>query len=371
MIEHNFVQLGQTQKEQKTLYCGGLDIHLFGGYDANMAIYGSVMDENNSDHSSTVQYYLSLTRGLRGFPEADAVKFARFMGAAEIYTKKVINILVTKCNIRVFKPQSAFYEAFGPLGNILLSRISYYIKDLQKDLGIRLICQLDCKRGDIDTTQAAYFTSLIGNLYNQLGINYAPYDFDIINVNPWMGPHDILVLGSKENPGLGLQLMQKGKGLIVVSKTSNPWGPLYQEEVLQAHGVTLQMKNTADLYKISKEFELECDGLSTIGMVVGSTHICDGTIRKEFPSTTLLVPGFGAQGGSFHKIMQELIPDGPWAGQGAMFSSSRGTMYPFETKFGGSGHVANLEEDLIKAIDGFREAEKKAYEEAGIYYPFA
>ena len=370
MNKHNFVDLAETQKGQGTLYCGGLDIHLFNGFDKNMEVYGSVLNIHNSDlFIETSIFYSTLAGFVPGLKKEYISKYAKVLAAVEMYTKKVIEILVTKCNVRVFKPQSGFYEQFGPLGNFLLARIRNYITDLSLEQGIRLICLLDCKRGDIATTQEAYFISLIGGL-DKLGIDYKPYDFDIINVTPWMG-RDVMVLGSNEKPGLGLQLMRQGKGIIVVNKSSNPTGPEYQEEILQSLGITLQMKNVADLYAISQQFELEYDGLSTIGMVVGSTHICDGSIRKAFPSATLLTPGFGAQGGKFDRIMQELIPDGKWAGQGAIFSASRASMYAFEKEYGGSGLVVNLEEDLINGISAFRKSEKDAYEAAGINYPFA
>jgi len=367
--KHNFVDLAETHKGQGTLYCGGLDPHLFNGFEKNMEVYGPASNIYNGDlFLCTAAYYQRLGDFIPNLEKEDIGRYATVLAAVEMYTKRVVEILVTKCNIRVFKPQSGFYEQFGPMGNILLGRVRNYIKELEEKLSIRIICLLDCKRGDIATTQEAYLISLIGGL-NKLGINYKPYDFDIINVTPWMG-RDVMVLGNNEKPGLGLQLMREGKGIIVVNKSSNPSGPEYQEELLQNCGMTLQMKNVADLYAINQQFELEYDGLSTIGMVVGSTHICDGSIRKAFPSTTLLVPGFGAQGGKFDRIMQELIPEGKWTGQGAIFSASRATMFAFEKEYGGSGVVANLEEDLMNGISAFRKSEKKAYEVAGINYPF-
>ena len=114
----------------------------------------------------------------------------------------------------------------------------------------------------------------------------------------------------------------------------------------------------------------------SIGLVIGSTHICDGSIRLLFPGNTMLVPGFGAQGGSFEKIILEMIrADNEWNGQGAIFSSSRGSMFSFNPKYGGSGNVANLEDDSIIATVEFRKAEEKAYEaenvrQAGIGYPY-
>lgn len=169
--------------------------------------------------------------------------------------------------------------------------------------------------------------------------------------------------------------MREGKGIIGVSKSSNPSSPEYQELYAPTRATTVQLSHVEDSVMWSKKFDLEYDGLSTIGLVVGSTHICDGNIRRIFPGTTLLVPGFGAQGGKFSLIMQELIREGKWNGQGAIFSSSRGTMYPFLEKYGGSGKVENLEKDLILAVDNFRKAEYEAFQApevkaAGIRYPF-
>lgn len=375
---HNFVQLAQVHLQQKTLYCAGLDIHSFGSLEKNLAVYGSVVDRGlfKSEFPMIQDYYQKIAMLL---PDLDRDKVGVFSDLAakiECYLRHVINVLVQDCNIRVFKPQSGYYESLGPLGVFMLSRIRKYIKQLGKKLGIRLIVLLDCKRGDIVETQAAYFIGLLDNLKNSWGIDYSPFDFDILNVTPWMG-QDVLVLGTAENPGLGLNLMRAGKGIIIVNKSSNPYGPQYQELMIEGKGITLQMLNVRDACKISQEFGLEQEGLSTIGLVVGSTHQCDGSIRKAFPSTTMLVPGFGAQGGKFKLIMPELISDnGPWNGLGAIFSSSRGTMFAWQEKLGGSGKVENLEDDLAKAISNFRIAEEKAFADPevislGINYPFA
>lgn len=379
---HNFVELAEVQQAQKTLYCAGLDPHSFGSADKNEAIYGGALLKIKAT-VDTYAFYSDLLQ-LIGFKNklydgifigSDMSKFASHLAAVEAYLCVVIKTLVEKCNIRVFKPQYGFYEQFGPVGGFLLMRVRNYIKELEKEKDIRLICILDCKRGDIATTQAGYFQGLLGNLYEEWGLDWAPYDFDIINVTPWMGS-DVMVFGSKEKPGLGLKLMRQGKGVIGVNKTSNPSGPDYQElHAQERDGKTIQMCHVEDSYKWTKEYDLEHDGLSTIGLVVGSTHQCDGSIRQVFPSTTLLVPGFGAQGGKFSLIMSELIKAGKWNGQGAIFSSSRGTLYPFEKNYGGSGDVDNLEEDLIKAISIYREKEEEAYGQsevidAGIIYPF-
>ncbi len=383
LTRNNFVELAEVQRKQNTLYCAGLDIHPFGSYQDNVAIYGSVV-RTPAVRTTEAEYMLGLTQdvyrqilssipGMSG-ERSRSNEFSHLLAYVEAYLGKVVNILVHFCDIRVFKLQVAFYEQFGPIGMVLLSRINQHIKELEKTAKIRLIRILDCKRGDIDTTQAAYFTGLLGNLKDSWGVDYAPFDFDIINVTPWMG-RDVMVLGTPEKPGLGLKLMNAGKGIIVVNKSSNPSGPEYQEQKLCAYNKTLQMTNVDDMKTISDNFELEYDGLSTIGLVVGATHPCDGSIREAFPSTTMLVPGFGAQGGKFSLVMPELIRTGKWNGQGAIFSSSRGTMYPWLEKLGGTGKVDNLQADLIHAIARFRINEKAAYEtpevqEMGIVYPF-
>jgi orotidine 5'-phosphate decarboxylase subfamily 2 len=375
MKKHAFSELAEVQQETKTMYCAGLDPHPFsGGWNANYNIYGGALnrDEESKLNNEVYPYYCELI--ILTTPIEEPNNFALILSTVECYIMKVIDIMVKKCDVRVFKPQAGFYEQFGPLGLVMLSRIRQHIKDLETEYG-RIICLLDCKRGDIATTQTAYFLGLMGNLNESWGIDYTPFDFDIMNVTPWMGL-DVMAFGDSKEPGLGLNLMKNaGKGIIVVNNTSNPTGPRYQKQIVAGEEISLQMLNVRDLALLSKEYDLDFDGLSSIGLVVGSTHICTGSIRKEFPGTTLLVPGFGAQGGKFTNIMQELIPSGNYAGQGAIFSSSRGSMYPFETKFGGSGDVKNLEKDMIASVANFRIAERAAFaefglKEKGIIYPF-
>jgi len=363
--------LAEVQKAQGTLYCGGLDIHPFGGYEESLRVYGGFSPTTGP----VFDFYENLSGLLNLQDDSARKRLVPILTAVESYTCEVVRILVEECNIRVFKPNAAFYEQFGPMGNFLLMRVEKFVKELAAEKNIRLIVILDCKKGDIFTTQAAYLRAIMGNLSMDWGVDYAPFDFDIMNVTPWMGL-DVLALEDKGEPAIGLQLMQAGKGIIVVNKTSNPSGPRYQEITSLGTTMTVQMFNVRDLREVSKKFDLEYDGLSTIGLVVGSTHPCDGSIRETFPTTTILVPGFGAQGGKFGHIMLELIRKGKWNGQGAIFSLSRGTMYAWLEKYGGSGDPANLEQDLVAAASKFRENEEEAFSapeviDAGIVYPFS
>lgn len=366
-VKHNFVQLAEVQRAQGTLYCGGLDPHSF--REKNKEAY--LLEEV----SSYRQEFYRVLANMSGLFGDDVKKYATILAAVEQYVCRIIEILVELCNIRVFKPQAAFYEQFGPAGLFVLMRVRNFIKQMEKRKGIRLICLLDCKRGDISTTQSCYFLGLMGNLSKDWGVDFTPYDFDIINVTPWMGS-DVMVLTDGEgNPDRGLSLMREGKGIIGVSKSSNPSSPEYQELYAPSRNMTVQLAHVEDSSRWSEEFGLEYDGLSTIGLVVGSTHVCDGSIRRIFPGTTLLVPGFGAQGGKFFLIMPELIRAGKWNGQGAIFSSSRGTMYAYLEKYGGSGKITSLEDDLVAAVSKFRQSEYEAFQSpdvkaTGIRYPF-
>lgn len=365
---NNFLKLIAAQRVQGTLYNAGLDPHGFGSYEKNMEVYGYFLKDGGFTQNAEGIY--NQVVGCLPLPEYEGQRLVKTVLAVECYLKKVIDTMIYWCDVRSFKPQSAFYEQFGPVGMILLSRLCSYLKKIEREIDQPVINLLDCKRGDIATTQAAYFMALIGDLSDSWGIDYAPYDFDIINVTPWMG-RDVLVLKNDDgSDGYGLNLMRKGKGLIVVNLSSNPSGPGDYQKLMTERGEVLHMCNVKDLYQISLDLELETEGISTFGMVVGSTHQCDGSIRKAFPSATNLVPGFGAQGGKFGLIMPELIKEGPHTGHGAIFSSSRGSMFPFLAKLGGSGNIANFEEDMIDAVSNFRVNEKKAYGEFGIPYPF-
>lgn len=367
-LKHNFVQLAEVQRQQRTLYCGGLDPHSFGP-EKNLEVYR--LSEKDGE---TFGFYMTLAI-MSGLADEEARKYAIVLAAVEQYVCHVVEVLVELCDIRVFKPQAAFYEQFGPAGCFMLMQVRQFIKKLGAKKAIRLICLLDCKRGDIATTQSCYFLGLMGNLQKDWGVDFTPYDFDIINVTPWMGSDVMVLTNDKGEADRGLNLMREGKGIIGVSKSSNPSSPEYQELQAPERGTTVQMAHVQDSAKWSQQFDLEFDGLSTIGLVVGSTHQCDGRIRAAFPGTTLLVPGFGAQGGDFSLIMLELIRQSRWNGQGAIFSSSRGTMYAHLKKYGGSGDVTKLDLDLVAAVKKFRENEYAAFQApevkaAGIAYPF-
>ncbi|HWP67679.1 MAG TPA: orotidine-5'-phosphate decarboxylase, partial [Rectinemataceae bacterium] len=98
-----------------------------------------------------------------------------------------------------YKPNVAFYEAFGAAGYQLLKKTLQAIPD---DIPVLL----DAKRGDIDSTARAYADALFGEL-----------EADAVTLNPYMGKDAV-------DPFLAW----KDKGVFVLCKTSNPAAGAFQ-----------------------------------------------------------------------------------------------------------------------------------------------
>lgn len=387
---HALHRISMAQKDGKTLLCAGYDVHPLAPEElssrdkrkVNMQIYGFRNGGDIDVKSEAFETYSQAAR-LASVPQDMVTSFAGLLAAIEDYLHFHLEILVSKGNVRVIKPQFGFYVQFGLAGMLLLQRLRFKLVALRQQYGISIEDILDCKPGDIATTQQAYMTGFMGNLKDQWGIDYAPFDFSVINPTPWMG-EDVLALEDKEGkPMAGLKLLREGKGLIYVNKTSNPSGKQYQDLLVKVgdEKMALYLVNAMDANDLSMLYGLETSGVSQLGLVVGATRNCDGTIRKVFPTTTLLNPGFGEQSqgkdplSPFRKVMLELRRDGRHNGLGCIFSSSRGLLFPWMAKYGGSGRPETLEEDLLGAIAVHRALEEEAYTlpevvDAGIINPF-
>jgi hypothetical protein len=372
-VKHAHIELAEAQREQRTLLCPGPCPHLFDGLEQNIAVYGRV------DKGEEYEYYralLALTN-MRD-PEAQRIK-AEVMAAAEIYTKRMIQIWVEVCDLRTFKDQDGVYQGWGPPGDFMMMRVIDFVRQLEKKLNTRIVYQHDCKRGDLGATMIGYYNRFIGDLEEKLGIKHSYLPYDTMNITVYMGK-DVALLDEVRKkriiPAQGLMLMrEKGKGIIVVDKTSNDSGPDYQQLFIQARGRILEECVAEDVNSWANHYGLVYDGLSPLGLVIGSTHEATGIIRSLFPTGTWWVPGFGNQGGKFENIMLELIREGKWNGQGATFTNETGMMYVWMTQQGGTGKIADVEKLSLVAFNNFREEEYEAYQapevrDAGIIYPF-
>lgn len=249
------------------------------------------------------------------------------------YNKGIVDAI---CDIvPAVKPQIAMYEQFGIPGLGVFKKTVDYCKEKG------LVVIGDVKRGDIGSTSAAYAAGHIGKV--QVGSKkLAAFDEDFITVNPYFGVDGI-------KPFVEVCKEEK-KGLFILVKTSNPSSGEFQDQKVDGK----------PLYELVGEQVVkwgeECmgDTYSYVGAVVGATYPEMGRImRKVMPKTYILVPGYGAQGGT----EKDLLPYFNEDGLGAIVNSSRGIIaaykQPAYEKFGETGFAEaarqaalNMKEDI-------------------------
>lgn len=233
------------------------------------------------------------------------------------YNKGIVDAI---CDIvPAVKPQIAMYEQFGIPGLQVFKKTVDYCKSKG------LVVIGDVKRGDIGSTSAAYAAGHIGRV--QVGSKkLSAFDEDFITVNPYLGTDGIKPFADV--------CREEKKGLFILVKTSNPSSGEFQDQKIDGK----------PLYEIVGEHVAkwgeECMGdvYSYVGAVVGATYPEMGKIlRKIMPKTYILVPGYGAQGGS----AKDLVPYFNEDGLGAIVNSSRGIIaaykQPAYEKYGQEG----------------------------------
>lgn len=202
------------------------------------------------------------------------------------FNKKIIDATAEYCV--AFKPNTAFYEAYGLSGIESLEKTLKYIK-LNYPNHFLIA---DAKRGDIGNTSAMYAKAF----YNRLNC-------DAITVAPYMGSDSVKPF-----------LKYEKKWAIVLGLTSNEGSADFQQQQLNG-----------------KEFYLnvieKCASWGTnenMMFVVGATksQMLDD-IRKIVPDHFLLIPGVGAQGGN----LQDVCKHGLTKDIGLLVNSSRGIIY--------------------------------------------
>ncbi|MDP1560205.1 MAG: orotidine-5'-phosphate decarboxylase [Pirellulaceae bacterium] len=209
------------------------------------------------------------------------------------------------------KPQLAFFEELGPAGTQALADVVKYAREK----GLLVIG--DGKRGDIGTTATAY-----ANAY--LGVD-SPWGMDCLTVNPYLGADTLqpFVRTARERQA----------GIFVLVKTSNPGSGDFQDLLLSSSAnnspETLYQRVATELNRLSNEGDAATDryGLCEIGAVVGATYpqqLVD--LRQRMPKCWLLIPGFGAQGGTAEDTAGGFHPNG----LGAIVNSSRAILYAFD-----------------------------------------
>ncbi|MHB0754305.1 orotidine-5'-phosphate decarboxylase [Polaribacter sp. M15] len=187
-----------------------------------------------------------------------------------------------------YKPNTAFYEAYGIKGwQSLAKTISYINKNHPEIFTIA-----DAKRGDIGNTSTMYAKAFFEDLA-----------FDSVTVAPYMGKDSV-------EPFLAF----KDKHTILLALTSNKGAFDFQTKKVDDKELYQQVLETSKDWKNSEN----------LMYVVGATKAeYFKEVRKIVPNSFLLVPGVGAQGGS----LQDVCKYGLSENIGLLINSSRGIIY--------------------------------------------
>nr|WP_309755660.1 orotidine-5'-phosphate decarboxylase [Flavobacterium sp.] len=192
-----------------------------------------------------------------------------------------------------YKPNTAFYEAYGIKGWMSLQKTIQYINENYPEI----FTIADAKRGDIGNTSSMYAKAFFENL-----------NFDSITVAPYMGKDSVEPFLAFEN-----------KHTIMLALTSNEGAFDFQTLSTTSEGAVGQ-----ELYKQVLETSKSWKNSQNLMYVVGATKAEYFTeIRKIVPDSFLLVPGVGAQGGS----LSEVCKYGMNGTIGLLINSSRGIIY--------------------------------------------
>jgi orotidine-5'-phosphate decarboxylase len=252
----------------------------------------------------------SLPASLRG-RHGDGTLIAA-AAAFEEFCGRVLDIVAPL--VPAVKPQSAFFEACGPEGMAVLQRL------LRKARDLGLVTILDSKRNDIASTAAAYADAAFGGT-RLTGRAYPVWEADALTVNPYLGRDAV-------EPFLA-SARRVGAGVFVLVRTSNPGAGQFQDLLVSSDtspARPLYQYVGAAVAAWTRE-NLGACGLGDVGAVVGATYPAElAMLRNLLPETIFLVPGFGAQGGTAADVAPAFRSDG----LGALVSSSRGVLFPFE-----------------------------------------
>ncbi len=192
-----------------------------------------------------------------------------------------------------YKPNIAFYEAYGLKGWKALERTINYLNDKYPEI----FTIADAKRGDIGNTSSRYAKAFFEDLA-----------FDSLTVAPYMGKDSV-------EPFLAF----KNKHTILLTLTSNEGSSDFQT----------QKVNEKELYKYVIETSKTWKNSENLMYVVGATkaeYLAE--IRQIIPDSFLLVPGVGAQGGNLQDVCKYGMNDNV----GLLINSSRGIIYASQDK---------------------------------------
>lgn len=231
------------------------------------------------------------------------------------FNKQIIDATAPYCV--AYKPNLAFYEAYGVKGLISFEKTVAY---LQKNYPEQFIIA-DAKRGDIGNTSKMYAKTFFGE-----------YKVDALTVAPYMGEDSVvpfLEYEAEKKPWVILLALTSNKGSFDFQQTTDTEGTRLFEKVI----------------KKSQEWGTPDNLMYVVGATRGEMF---KDIRCVAPKHFLLVPGVGAQGGSLKDVCQY----GMTKECGLLVNSSRGIIFADNTE-----NFASVAAEKAKELQQQMEAE--------------
>ncbi len=251
----------------------------------------------------------------------------------------------TKDLVCAYKPNIAFYEAYGDAGWLALRETVVHIHKIAPDVPVIL----DAKRGDIGNTNAGYMRMAFDFL-----------QVDAITAPPYLGRESLKPFLDQEN-----------KGIIVLCRTSNPGASEFQDVLVNvteemfaeihrgqpADNDGFAMPKTVPFYKyVAYRVAARSTGWNKNGncaVVVGATYPDElREVRQIVGDMPILIPGIGKQGGDIKKTVAAGIDS---RGQGIIVNSSRGIIFAS----GGSDFAEAARRETIKLSDTINDCRRK------------
>lgn len=216
------------------------------------------------------------------------------------FNKAIIDATAPYCV--AYKPNLAFYEAYGVKGLISFEKTVKYLHENYPEQFIIA----DAKRGDIGNTSKMYAKTF-----------FEEYNVDALTVAPYMGEDSVVPFLDYSKDAEG---NETGKWVILLALTSNK-GSFDYQLTEDKDGERLFEK----VIKKSQQWGNDDNLMYVVGATRGEMFT---DIRKVAPSSFLLVPGVGAQGGS----LQDVCKYGIISDCGLLVNSSRGIIFADKTE---------------------------------------
>ena len=210
---------------------------------------------------------------------------ARIEGGAAGALRHCLEVVrQTKEHTCCFKPNSAFWEQYGPDGWAALLELRAHAAETP--------FLFDGKRGDMDNTMRAYAVTI-----------FATLGMDAATINPYLGADSIQEFTRYED-----------RGVYVVCRTSNPGAEDLQH--LDAGGRPLFVRVAELAEKLNEH--------GNVGLVVGATAPSAVAEVRRGSKLPFLLPGIGAQGGDISGAVKAA-----WNGDPAscLLSASRSVLF--------------------------------------------